>query len=279
VYVIELKLKSLSSFAQEVKIRRRSYDNMKKVVLFLVLIVLFNISIGFANNLKGESDMQSSQKILMVVTNWDHFDKSHKTGLWMEEFVVPYLNFRAAGYAVTVASPLGGVAPIDPNSIPEKVPSEWSAAVKALQSTLKLSQVDYTQYAAVVLPGGHGPLFDISSDPVLANILRYFDSTNHIIAAVCHGTAGLISATTAEGKPLIAGRRMTGFTNEEERIAALDKLVPFALESKLRELGADFVSTNPWGDYVVVDGNLITGQNPQSSDSFSKAILEALAKQ
>lgn len=252
---------------------------MKKVVLFLVLAVLFNMSIGFTNNFKEENHMQSSKKILMVVTNRDHFDNSHKTGLWMEEFAVPYTNFRAAGYEVTVASPLGGGAPIDPSSIPEKVPAEWSAAANVLQSTVKLEQVDYTQYAAVVLPGGHGPLFDLPSDPVLANILRNFDSTNRIIAAVCHGTAGLIGATTAEGKPLIAGKKVTGFTNEEEKIAGLDKLVPFAVESKLRELGADFVSTNPWGDYVVVDGNLITGQNPQSSDSFSKTILKSLEKQ
>ncbi|TWH45760.1 type 1 glutamine amidotransferase domain-containing protein [Sporomusa sp. KB1] len=222
--------------------------------------------------------MQPSQKILMIVTSRDYSDKVHKIGLWMEEFAVPYLIFRAAGYGVAVASPLGGVTPIDPNSIKGGVPAEWSAAAKVLQSTVKLSQVDYTQYAAVVVPGGHGLLFDLAGDPLLANILNYFDSHNYIIAAVCHGPAGLISATTTDGKPLVAGRRMTGFTNEEERIGGGDKMVPFALETKLRELGADFVSTNPWGDYVVVDGNLITGQNPQSSDSFAKAILEALSR-
>ena len=222
--------------------------------------------------------MQPSKKILMVVTSRDHLANGHKTGLWMEEFAVPYLKFRAAGYEVTVASPLGGVAPINPDSITGEVPAEWSAAANVLQSTVKLSQVDYKQYAAVVLPGGHGPLFDLANDPLLANILKYFDSHNYIIAAVCHGPAGLISATKAEGKPLVAGRRVTGFTNEEEIIAGADKMVPFALETKLRELGADFVSTDPWGDYVFVDGNLITGQNPQSSDSFAKAILEALAK-
>jgi len=222
--------------------------------------------------------MQHSQKILMVVTNRDYFDQDHKTGLWLEEFAVPYLNFQAVGYEVTVASPLGGNAPVDPGSIRNGVPAEWSEAAKTLQSTVKLSQVDYTQYAAVVLPGGHGPLFDLANDPVLADILKYFESQNRIIGAVCHGPAGLVSATTAEGKPLVAGRKMTGFTNEEERIAGLDKQVPFALETKVRELGAEFVSAKPWADYVVVDGNLITGQNPQSSDSFSKAILEVLTK-
>ncbi len=120
-------------------------------------------------------------------------------------------------------------------------------------------------------------MFDLASNPHLADILKYFNSHNYVIAAVCHGPAGLVSATTVEGKPLVAGRKMTGFTNEEEEIAGLNKMVPFALETKLRELGADFVSTEPWGNYVVVDGNLITGQNPQSSGSFSKAILEVLA--
>lgn len=251
---------------------------MKKVGLLLVLILIFSMSIGFANKVKGGNDMQSAKKILMVVTSRDHFDSVHKTGLWLEEFAVPYVNFQAAGYEVTVASPLGGNAPVDPNSIKENVPDEWSHATKVLQSTVELSEVDYTQYAAVVLPGGHGPLFDLARDPNLADILKYFNSHNYIIAAVCHGPAGLVSATTAEGKPLVAGRKMTGFTNEEENIAGLDKMVPFALETKLRELGADFVSANPWEDYVVVDGNLVTGQNPQSSDSFSKAVLEALAK-
>jgi putative intracellular protease/amidase len=251
---------------------------MKKVVLFLVLIALLSTSVGFANNLKEESSMQFSKKILMVVTNRDHFDNFHKTGLWLEEFVVPYLEFRAAGYEVVVASPLGGVSPVDPNSIPEKVPAEWSSAIKVLKSTVKLEQVDYTQYDAIVLPGGHGPLFDLPNDPTLARILSYFDEENRIIAAVCHGTAGLISATTSEGKPLVLGRKVTGFTNAEEKIAQLDQLVPFALESKLRELGANYVSGDPWSDYVVVDGNLITGQNPQSSITFSKIILESLAK-
>lgn len=222
--------------------------------------------------------MQPSQKILMIVTSRDYFDQDHKTGLWLEEFAVPYLNFRAAGYEVAVASPLGGNAPIDPNSIQEGIPTEWNDAAKTLQSTVKLSQVDYKEYAAVVLPGGHGPLFDLASDTVLADILQYFDAHRRVIGAVCHGPAGLVSATTTAGKPLVAGRKMTGFTNEEEKIAGLDKQVPFALETKVRELGAEFISTNPWQNYVVVDGNLVTGQNPQSSDNFAKAILEVLAK-
>lgn len=249
---------------------------MKKFALFLVLITLLSSSVGFANNPKEESSMKSSNKILMVVTNRDHFNNFHKTGLWLEEFVVPYLEFRAAGYEIVVASPLGGTSPVDPQSIPEKVPAEWSSAIQVLESTVKLDQVDYTQYDAIVLPGGHGPLFDLPNDPTLARILSYFNAENRIIAAVCHGTAGLMGATTPEGKPLVAGRKMTGFTNAEEKIAQLDKLVPFPLERKLRELGANYVSGDPWSDYVVVDGNLITGQNPQSSVTFSKAILESL---
>lgn len=249
---------------------------MKKLGLFLVLMMMFGMNIGGANASKGEMTMEPSKKILMVVTNWDHFDNGRKTGLWLEEFAVPYLDFRAAGYEVTVASPLGGATPIDPGSINEKNPAEWIAAKEVLQSTLELSEVDYMQYDAVVIPGGHGPLFDLANDQLLADILTYFDSHKHVIAAVCHGSGVLVKATTDKGEPLVAGRKLTGFTNAEEKIAGSDKLVPFSLETKLRALGANFESTNPWGNYVVVDGNLITGQNPQSSASLAKAIIEKL---
>lgn len=252
---------------------------MKKVMLLLAVILVFNLHSGFANQLMGGKPMETSKKILMVVTSRDSFDNGRKTGLWLEEYAVPYLEFLAAGYEVTVASPLGGAAPIDPHSSSEKDPVEWKTAVDSLQTTAKLAQVDYTQYAAIVLPGGHGPLFDLADDPVLASILKYFASQDRIIATVCHGSAGLVSAKTSGGKPLVAGRKMTGFTNQEEKIAGLDHAVPFALETRLRELGANFVSTDPWGDYVVVDGNLITGQNPQSSASLAKAVLAALEKQ
>lgn len=222
--------------------------------------------------------MQEGKKILMVVTSCDRFDAEHQTGLWLEEFAVPYQQFLAAGYEVAVASPKGGQAPIDQRSMSGALPSEWNEAIIALSDTSKLEQVDYTGFAAVVLPGGHGPLFDLAQDQHLAAVLRYFDANQRVIAAVCHGPAGLVGATTEAGKSLVEGRKVTGFTNEEERIVGLDQLVPFALESRLKELGADFSAEDPWRDWVVIDRNLITGQNPQSSASFGRAVLQVLAK-
>lgn len=218
----------------------------------------------------------SMKKILIVVTNHDHFANGHPTGLWLEEFAVPYLSFQAAGFSVTVASPLGGSTPVDPGSTSHGVPAEWQQAVAVLENTTKLSDVVYQDYDAIVLPGGHGPLYDLATDAQLAAILQYFDAQQRIIAAVCHGPGGLIQAKTKLGAPIVAGKKMTGFTNAEEKIAGSEQAVPFALETTLIELGAQFTAAAPWSDYVVVDGYFITGQNPQSSASFAKAIIDVV---
>ena len=248
---------------------------MKKVSLLLAMLMMFSTGIVGANGAKQKGARPGSRKILMVVTNADQLDTEHKTGIWLEEFAVPYLCFLAAGYEVTVASPLGGNSPVDPHSM-QNASEAWKDALAALQKTGKLSEVDYKQYDALVLPGGHGPLVDLANDALLADILRYFDAHDRVIAAVCHGPAGLVLATKTDGTPLVAGKKMTGFTNEAEILAGMDSVVPLALETKLRAVGAAFESTSPWGIYVVVDGNLITGQNPQSSEAFAKAIVEKL---
>lgn len=250
---------------------------MRKFSLLLAVLMLFSTGTVGANGFKPSGIRPGSRKILMVVTNADQLDAAHKTGVWLEEFAVPYINFLAAGYEVTVVSPLGGISPVDPHSM-KNASEAWQTALTALQTTGKLSEVDYKQYDAIVLPGGHGPLIDLANDAALADVLRYFDAHDRIIAAVCHGPAGLVRATKADGTPLVAGKKMTGFTNEAEILAGMDSVVPFALETKLRALGAAFESTSPWGIYVVVDGNLITGQNPQSSEAFAKAIVEKLEK-
>lgn len=250
---------------------------MKKLNLMLKTLALLSMGIVGTESARKDDAKPATHKILMVVTNADQLGKDHKTGLWLEEFALPYIDFLAAGHEVTVASPCGGNSPLDPQSLSD-VPDAWAGARLALTKTHKLSQVAYQQYDAIVLPGGHGPLLDLANDELLADILRYFDGHNRIIAAVCHGPAGLVKATKADGTPLVDGKRMTGFTDEAESLTGLDALVPFALETKLRSLGARFESTSPWGVYVVVDGNLITGQNPQSSAAFAKAILEILDK-
>lgn len=216
------------------------------------------------------------KKVLMVVTNVNTMGKDHPTGLWLEEFAVPYLALLAAGYNVTVASPLGGKTPLDPNSVQGEILPQWQDAAKRLEVTEVLSALDHHAYAGVILPGGHGPMFDLASDETLASLLTEYMEQNKLVAAVCHGPAALVKARFADGSSILAGRRVTGFSNEEEYAVQLEKLVPFLLEDKLQALGAVYSQQDLWQEYVVTDGNLITGQNPQSSPLFATAVVDYL---
>lgn len=219
-----------------------------------------------------------SKKVLMVVTSSDKITGTeHSTGLWLEEFAVPFFEFKAKNYALTVASPQGGATPIDPRSQPkpEEV-QKWRAALAALENTLPLEKIQAADYDAVFLPGGHGTMFDLPDNAALQALLRETAEHNKIVAAVCHGPAGLVGVRLSNGQPLVAGKTVTGFTNSEEKAAQLDKVMPFLLESRLVELGAKFVPQADWSDHVERDGKLITGQNPQSSASVAKAVIEAL---
>ena len=216
------------------------------------------------------------KKVLMVVTNVDSMNGVHATGLWLEEFAVPYIEFTNAGYEITVASPLGGKSPLDPNSLVEEIPAAWQELTGILETTEKLSDIAKGEYQALVIPGGHGPMFDLATDDLLASILKDFMEKNKLIGAVCHGPAALVRAVLADGTSILAGKKVTGFSNEEEVTVQLDKLVPFLLEDQLKKLGASYSKKDMWQEYVVVDGNLITGQNPQSSTLFAKTIVKEL---
>lgn len=219
----------------------------------------------------------SGKCILVVVTSHDRIDPDHPTGLWFEEFAIPYEAFRKAGFAVTVASPNGGRAPIDPRSAPNQDQAQmYGAAVAALCDTRALKGIDAGEYAAIFFPGGHGTMFDMPSEPV-GRLVSQFADAGKVVAAVCHGPAAFVRAVRADGTPLVKGRKVTAFTNEEERAVELDRLMPFLLESRLRELGAEFVPAPRWSDHVVVDGRVITGQNPQSSASAARAVIAALS--
>ncbi len=218
----------------------------------------------------------AKQRILMVVTSHGRIDAEHPTGIWLSEFSEPYALFREAGYEITVASTRGGKAPVDPRSLDDSGADNVAAALKELEATVPLRQVDTSGYDAIFLPGGHGTMYDLPASEELARALVEFHASGRVIAAVCHGPAGLLGATLPDGSPLVKGRRVTGFTNEEERAAGFDKLMPFLLEDRLKELGATFVGAPMWSDHVERDGRLITGQNPQSSASAAKAVIEAL---
>ncbi|MUK90342.1 type 1 glutamine amidotransferase domain-containing protein [Ornithinibacillus sp. L9] len=218
-----------------------------------------------------------NKKVLMVVTNHTTITDDHKTGLWLEEFAVPYLTFKENGYDVKVTSINGGEVPLDPNSIEEK--SEWKKAEDELKHTERLSKEDAHGFDAIFLPGGHGTMFDFPENETLLYVLQQFAEENKIIGSVCHGPAGLVNVTYKDGTPLVKGKKVSAFTDTEEREMQLDQHMPFLLETELRKKGAEFTAGEKWTDHSVRDGILVTGQNPQSSKSTSEKVVEALKEQ
>ena len=220
--------------------------------------------------------MKSNKKILIVVTNFSGNDKIKDTGVWLEEFAVPYLVFKDTGYELAIASPLGGLSPVDEGSMSCSNPEEWDACIKILRDTTSLSEIDYKDYDAIFLPGGHGPMFDLAKDVLLKEIVEYFYNNKKIISAVCHGPVGLVLACDKNGEPILKNKKVTCFTNKEEHIVKRDEDVPFLLETKIRELGAKFENASPWAEYVCVDGNIITGQNQHSALLLAEKVVEKL---
>lgn len=223
----------------------------------------------------------SGRSVLFVVTNHSFIAANHRSGLWFEELALPYRLFAAEGYRITIASPLGGLAPVDPYSMPspEHV-QDWIDIIEQLVDTTVLAELSADDFDAIVVPGGHGPMYDLPHCVALHQLLCTFDQAGKVIATICHGAAGLIGAAGADGRPLVTGRRITGFTDAEERTTGLEQVLPFLLETQLRERDANFVAEPNWSDHVEQDGHLITGQNPQSTTSVARAVIAALdAKQ
>lgn len=223
-------------------------------------------------------------KILMVLTSHEQLgDSGHKTGFWAEEFAAPYYLFKDAGAEVVIASPNGGQPPIDPNSEQSAAQTNATvrlfddeAAMEQLANTLKLSQVTADKFDAIFYPGGHGPLWDLSEDPLSIGLIQQFWEQEKPVAAVCHAPAVLVNVKTPAGKPLVQGRKVSAFTNSEEAAVGLTEVVPFLLEDKLQELGGIYEKVADWKPHAVVDGNLITGQNPASSALVARELLKKL---
>ncbi|MGA4720728.1 type 1 glutamine amidotransferase domain-containing protein [Fictibacillus nanhaiensis] len=219
-----------------------------------------------------------SKHILMVVTTADKMNNEHSTGLWLSEFGEAYVEFANAGYTITVASPKGGKAPVDDRSLEGEVPQEILDTAKYLENTLNLDEIkDIDGFDGIFLPGGHGTMFDLPDHTKLQEVIRDLYEQNKVVAAVCHGPAGLVGVKLSDGTPLVAGKAVTAFTDAEEVETTLDQYMPFLLETRMRELGAEFVAAENWANHVQVDGNLITGQNPQSTISVAKEVLKQLA--
>ena len=219
-----------------------------------------------------------SEKILFVTTNFSKINHDIMTGVYMEEFAEPYLIFEATGYDITVASPKGGISPIDEKSLSCSNPMEWDEAAKHLKNTEKLSEVDIENYDVLFLPGGHGPMFDLATDETLCEVVEYFCEHDKIIAALCHGPAGQKKKKKPDGRPFVEGKTLTSFTNKEEDIVKMSEFMPFSLEDTLIKLGADFISDKPWAEHVEIDGNLITGQNQNCAVSVAQEVINLLNK-
>jgi len=223
--------------------------------------------------------------ILMVLTSHGSLgDTGKKTGFWLEEFAAPYYVLSDAGAAITLASPKGGQPPLDPASdVPDTQTDDTrrfkgdAAARDALASTIRLSDVDMAAFDAVFYPGGHGPLWDLAEDPVSIRLIEYFAHGGKPIAAVCHAPAIFRHTKAADGKPLVSGRNVTGFANSEESAAGLTDVVPFLVEDMLTANGAAYSRGADWAPHVVVDGKLVTGQNPASSKEAALALVTLLA--
>lgn len=223
-------------------------------------------------------------KILIVLTSHDRLGNTgEKTGFWLEEFAAPYYVLKDAGAVITLASPAGGQPPLDPKStLPENQTEathrfqQDTAAQAQLAATWKLTEITAADFDAIFYPGGHGPMWDLAVDPASITLIETFARAGKPVGAVCHAPAALTNARNPDGTYLINGRRVTGFSNEEEQAVHLDKVVPFLLEDRLRERGGLYRKAPPWQAHVESDDRLVTGQNPASSVPVAEALLKLL---
>jgi putative intracellular protease/amidase len=223
-------------------------------------------------------------KIVMVLTSHDQLGNTgSKTGFWLEEFAAPYFVFRDAGVQLTLASPKGGQPPIDPKSdLPENQTDAMerfkrdAVAQQALSQTVKLADVRAEDYDSIFYVGGHGPMWDLADNPVSIALIESFYNAGKPVAAVCHSPA-VFHKVTYKGAPLVKGKRVTGFTNGEEAAVQLTHVVPFLVEDELKRVGGRYEKAADWQSFVVVDGRLLTGQNPASSTAAAQALLKLVA--
>lgn len=223
-------------------------------------------------------------KILMVLTSHDELGNSgRKTGFWLEEFAAPYYVFKDAGAEITLASPKGGQPPLDPKSAEKDFQTAATErfnndaeAQADLAQTVALSTVSADDYDAVFYPGGHGPLWDLAEDPYSIALIEAMHAKGKPVAAVCHAPGVLRHVLAANGAPLVQGKGVTGFSNTEEAAVGLTEVVPFLVEDELRKAGGMYCKGADWQAHVISAGNLITGQNPASSEPAARTVLKLL---
>lgn len=239
------------------------------IVLTLSLVIFF-------------SSIDASDRILIIVTNHAEIgDTGTATGYYLSEVAHPWHVFREAGYDVHFASPLGGFAPMDPKSFDLVDPINlkfWHdlEAVQGVVSTMPLSKVQMNEYAAIFFSGGHGTMWDFPVSKIVSERIAEVYEAGKVVAAVCHGPAALVNVTLDNGSPLVAGKRIAAFTNEEEDAVQLTDSMPFMLQTKLETLGAEFVAAPKFSANVVVAERLVTGQNPASAEGAAHAVVKLL---
>ncbi|PRP66364.1 type 1 glutamine amidotransferase domain-containing protein [Nonlabens agnitus] len=221
-------------------------------------------------------------KVLFVLTSHDKLgDTGKKTGFWVEEFAGPYYTLKDKGVEITLATPKGGKAPIDPSSDTEDASTESTErfhndkeAQERINTTHKLSDVNASDYDAVFYPGGHGPLWDLANDATSIKLIETFNEQEKPVAFVCHAPAALKNVKGTDGEPLVKGKKVTGFTNSEEKAVELVDVVPFLVEDMLKENGGIYSKGDDWSEYALQDGRLITGQNPASSKKVAEMLYD-----
>lgn len=223
-------------------------------------------------------------KVLIVLTSHDQLgDTGKKTGFWLEEFASPYYHLKDAGVQVTLASPRGGQPPIDPKShepyfLTDKTRrfDDDQAAQKELANTAKLVEMKVEDFDAVFYPGGHGPLWDLYNDNDSIALIEGFIAAGKPVATVCHAPAVLLKAKDQNGDPLVKGKEVTGFSNTEEAAVELTGVVPYLVEDQLVAMGGEYRKVEDWNSLAIVDGLIITGQNPGSSAAVAEALVKAI---
>ncbi|TCV79973.1 type 1 glutamine amidotransferase domain-containing protein [Sulfurirhabdus autotrophica] len=258
---------------------------LKKLVIFGILIIT---SIhAFATGLELNTPYPVKKRVLMIVTsNSKMGDTGKATGIWAEELATPYYIFMDAGIEVEIASPKGGRVSFDPASLKPTGQNEASierfmsdpVAQQKVTHTLVAASIDGTGFDALFFPGGHGGMWDLPGDAGVTNAVEAAFAANKVIAAVCHGPAGLVTAKRPDGKSILFGKQVNGFTNDEETEVKLSDVVPFKLETRLRELGGKFEKAPNWQAFVVRDGQFITGQNPNSAALVAKNVVSAIKR-
>ncbi len=220
--------------------------------------------------------MPQAKRILMVVTNSGEINGEPTTGVWFSEFAEPFAIFQKTGAVITVASPNGGPAPVDPRGYPQK--EEIAAvrdALERLNATRSLTKVRQENFDGIFLPGGHGPMFDLATNAGAKQLIASFWQAGKPVAAVCHGPAALLNVPVAGGT-LLKGRRVTGFTKGEDAVDELYAQMPFSLQERMIAEGAQFVEQPPRSVHTEIDGLLVTGQNPASGEATARAFLAVL---